>query len=125
VAGRWLAVLARVRFARVQRAIERLGRNPIIDETLFNDVQQILASNRVNRERGVHADESSPLAGLLSDADGNRMTPTHASKRGGRYRYYISQTPTRRGSRSRISSSINSVSCARPLLATPTMDRSL
>lgn len=48
MAGRWLAVLARVRFARVQRAIERLGRNPIIDEALFKDVQRILADNRVD-----------------------------------------------------------------------------
>jgi hypothetical protein len=27
---------------------------------------------------------------LLFDADGNRMTPTHAVKKGRRYRYYVS-----------------------------------
>ncbi|WP_266349687.1 IS3 family transposase [Kaistia dalseonensis] len=64
----------------------------IVDEALFNDVQQILATNRVDRERGVNADEPSLLAGLLFDADGNRMTPTHASKKGVRYRYYVSKT---------------------------------
>ncbi|PPE78605.1 hypothetical protein C3941_17695 [Kaistia algarum] len=64
----------------------------IIDEALFNDVQQTLAINRVDRERSVNADEPSLLAGLLFDADRNRMTPTHASKKGVRYRYYVSKT---------------------------------
>jgi len=66
--------------------------DPIVDEALFNDVQQTLATNRVDRERGVNADEPSLLAGLLFDADGNRMTATHASKKGVRYRYYVSKT---------------------------------
>jgi hypothetical protein len=66
--------------------------DPIVDEALFNDVQQTLATNRVDRERGTNADEPSLLAGLLFDADGNRMTPTHASKKGVRYRYYVSKT---------------------------------
>jgi hypothetical protein len=30
------------------------------------------------------------LAGLIVDADGNRMTPTHATKKAKRYRYYVS-----------------------------------
>ena len=29
-------------------------------------------------------------AGLLFDGDGNRMTPSHAVKKGTRYRYYVS-----------------------------------
>lgn len=66
--------------------------DPIIDEALFDDVQRILAINRVDRERGTNADAPSLLAGLIFDADGNRMTPTHASKNGVRYRYYVSQT---------------------------------
>jgi hypothetical protein len=40
------------------------------------------------------------LAGLIIDPDGNRMTPTHAVKRGKRYRHYISNaliTDTRSG----------------------------
>jgi site-specific DNA recombinase len=64
----------------------------IVDETLFNEVQQTLATNRVDRERGTNAEEPSLLAGLLFDADGHRMTPTHASKKGVRYRYYVSKT---------------------------------
>ena len=31
------------------------------------------------------------LAGLLVDADGNKLTATHAVKKGQRYRYYISK----------------------------------
>jgi site-specific DNA recombinase len=37
------------------------------------------------------------LAGLIFDGDGKRMTPTHANKRGRRYRYYISATLLDRG----------------------------
>jgi DNA invertase Pin-like site-specific DNA recombinase len=77
----------------VHKGVAHPGRHdPIIDEVLFNDVQQILVANRANRERGTNADAPSLLAGLIFDADGNRMTPTHANKKGVRYRYYVSQT---------------------------------
>jgi DNA invertase Pin-like site-specific DNA recombinase len=77
----------------VHKSVSHPGQHdPIIDEVLFNDVQQILAANRANRERGTNADAPSLLAGLIFDADGDRMTPTHASKNGVRYRYYVSQT---------------------------------
>jgi hypothetical protein len=35
--------------------------------------------------------QPSLLAGMLFDGDGNRMTPTHAIKKGARYRYYVSR----------------------------------
>jgi site-specific DNA recombinase len=35
----------------------------------------------------VGAEAPSLLAGLIVDADGNRMTPTHATKKAKRYRY--------------------------------------
>ena len=38
----------------------------------------------------VGAEAPSLLAGLIVDADGNRMTPTHATKKAKRYRYYAS-----------------------------------
>src|SRR5262249_38118222 len=38
------------------------------------------------------AAEPSLLAGLLVDAQGERLTPSHALKKGRRYRYYISAT---------------------------------
>jgi len=34
--------------------------------------------------------EPSLLAGMLFDGDGNRMTPSHAIRKGTRYRYYVS-----------------------------------
>src|SRR5438046_1418792 len=34
--------------------------------------------------------QPSLLAGLLFDGEGNRMTPSHAVKKGTRYRYYVS-----------------------------------
>ena len=54
-------------------------------------VQRILADNRVDRETGADAAEPSLLAGLLFDEAGERLTPTHANKKGRRYRYYVSQ----------------------------------
>ena len=65
---------------------------PIVEEPLWNDVQQILCANRVNRETGANATEPSLLSGLVFDAAGERLTPTHATKKGMRYRYYVSQT---------------------------------
>ena len=35
--------------------------------------------------------QPSPLAGMLFDAAGNRMTPSYAVKKGVRYRYYVSR----------------------------------
>jgi site-specific DNA recombinase len=34
--------------------------------------------------------KTSPLAGKLFDETGDRLTPTHANKKGRRYRYYVS-----------------------------------
>jgi site-specific DNA recombinase len=34
------------------------------------------------------------LAGLLFDREGHRMTPSHAIKKGTRYRYYVSRPLT-------------------------------
>jgi hypothetical protein len=62
----------------------------IIDEDLWVEVQRILDANRVARSQGTDADQPSLLAGLVYDAEG-RMTPTHAVKKGKRYRYYVSK----------------------------------
>src|SRR4029077_488582 len=64
----------------------------IIDETLWSDVQAILSGNRVHRANGKSGNEPSLLTGILFDAHGGRMSPTHATKRGTRYRYYISRS---------------------------------
>jgi site-specific DNA recombinase len=55
-------------------------------------VQTLLASNRVDRAPGTIDRQPSLLAGILFDAQGERMTPTHATKRGTRYRYYVSRS---------------------------------
>src|SRR5437660_6145251 len=57
----------------------------------FN-VQAILAQNRVDRANGTTGNEPSLLTGILFEAQGGRMSPTHANKKGTRYRYYISRS---------------------------------
>src|SRR6201984_2363860 len=62
---------------------------PIMNRILFDAVQQKLTdqwSTRTSvRNAGDHL-----LTGLLFDDAGHRMTPTHATKAGIRYRYYVS-----------------------------------
>ena len=62
----------------------------IIDEALWNEVQRRLAANRSKRATSAGANQVSLLAGLIYDDTGARMTPTHANKKGTRYRYYVS-----------------------------------
>jgi DNA invertase Pin-like site-specific DNA recombinase len=68
----------------------------IIDEALWNEVQDALAKNRVERATQSLATAPSLLAGLLYDDGGERMLPTHANKKGVRYRYYVSQSLIKR-----------------------------
>lgn len=70
----------------------------IIDAELWDLVQAKLASNRRERALAVGAEAPSLLSGLIFDSDGNHLTPTHANKRGKRYRYYISAPLLDRGS---------------------------
>ena len=65
---------------------------PIIDKALWDEVQAILAENRVNRTTGADAKQPSLLAGLIFDETGERLTPSHAVKKGTRYRYYVSRS---------------------------------
>ena len=64
---------------------------PIIDQRLWDAVQAQFAANTAERNSGTRTGQPSPLAGLLFDGDRNRMTPTHATKKGTRYRYYVSR----------------------------------
>src|SRR5205823_13490921 len=73
----------------------------IIDPQLWQAVQEKLAANTVERSTGGRARNPSLLAGLMFDSEGNRMTPSHAVKKGTRYRYYVSHpliTQARAGS---------------------------
>jgi site-specific DNA recombinase len=66
------------------------GEQPaIMDRTLFDAVQQKLTEQWSHRN---HAKTKSDhlLTGLLFDDAGHRMVPTHATKDGIRYRYYVS-----------------------------------
>ena len=62
----------------------------IISPALFSAVAQLLDANRVSNREATYAEHPSPLAGLLWDDQGRRMSPAHSSKRGVRYRYYVS-----------------------------------
>ncbi|WP_244500980.1 recombinase family protein [Methyloceanibacter marginalis] len=64
----------------------------ILDQTLWDNVQAVLAENRVDRATGADAKYPSLLAGLAFDDTGERLTPTHAVKKGTRYRYYVSKS---------------------------------
>jgi DNA invertase Pin-like site-specific DNA recombinase len=74
----------------------------IVEESLWEQVQAILTTNRIERTNGENDREPSPLAGLLYDARGERMTPTHATKNGTRYRYYVSRTLLTGGGRDAV-----------------------
>ena len=67
------------------------GEHPaIVDKPLWDDVQAVLAGNRVERTTGARASHPSLLTGMVFDETGERLTPTHAVKKGTRYRYYVS-----------------------------------
>ena len=61
----------------------------IIDNTTWDSVQRRIGENRVARRERAYAREPSPLAGLLFGDKGTPFTPTHAVKKGKRYRYYV------------------------------------
>ena len=63
---------------------------PILSRDLFEAVQAKLAANAVERRVRLRG-STALLAGYLYDDRGNRMSPTHANKKGVRYRYYVSQ----------------------------------
>jgi site-specific DNA recombinase len=66
------------------------GEQPaIMDRALFDAVQQKLSDQWTSRTTIRNASDHL-LTGLLFDDAGHRMVPTHATKSGIRYRYYIS-----------------------------------
>ncbi len=62
---------------------------PLLDRTLFEEVQEMIASHAVRRRNGRSA-SGALLAGLIYDARGNRMSPSFTLKDGVRYRFYVS-----------------------------------
>ncbi len=66
------------------------GQHPgIIDAETFAAVNDHLTS--ANRHRNSSSANRSPLAGKFVDETGDRLTPSHATKNGIRYRYYLSR----------------------------------
>ncbi len=64
---------------------------PIIDQEVWDATQEQLRRNAAGRHCGTNRKTQSLLTGLLVNGNGERMGPTHASKDGRRYRYYVSQ----------------------------------
>jgi site-specific DNA recombinase len=63
----------------------------IVPRELWNRVQAQLKSDNQGRRNGLKANSPSMLVGLLQDAKRRRFTPSHTSKNGRRYRYYVCQ----------------------------------
>ena len=63
----------------------------IIDQQTWETVQTKLAANSSQRSPAERRTDPSPLMGKLYDERGIRLTPTHAVKKGRRYRYYVSK----------------------------------
>src|SRR5476651_529281 len=63
------------------------GEHPaIVDKPLWDEVQAVLAANRVERTTGARASHPSLLTSIVFDESGERLTPTYAVKKGTRYR---------------------------------------
>ncbi|MCF2524931.1 recombinase family protein [Bradyrhizobium sp. G127] len=63
---------------------------PILDHKTFDQVQTLLAENRVTTQTR-RSTSGALLAGKILDDRGNRMSPSFAVKNGIRYRFYISR----------------------------------
>jgi len=79
----------------------------IIDAGLWSQVQDLLVAQSQRKRRAPEqsndrtakaSKQPALLADLAFDEQGNRLTPTYASRRGRRYRYYVS-APLTRGER--------------------------
>lgn len=79
----------------------------IIEVSLFEQAQEVMSSNRINRQR--YNPSKSLLAGKLYDDKGNAMSPSWSTgSQGKKYRYYVSQAvikkePSKIGQISKIS----------------------
>ncbi|MBV8338137.1 MAG: hypothetical protein JO358_22455, partial [Alphaproteobacteria bacterium] len=74
------------------RGQSHLGEHtPIIDQPLWDAAQTQLTCNSAERNASGLKRQPSLFTGMLFDADGDPMTPTHAVKQGTRYRYYVSR----------------------------------
>ena len=63
----------------------------IVSADLWEAVQAKLKENASGTSRRLRSQQPSLLVGLVFDGDGRAMTPSHATKPGRRYRYYITR----------------------------------
>ncbi len=59
---------------------------------MFNNVQNLLKANSVERKHATNAKTVSLLAGLLYDDKGNKMSPSYSNGNNRHYRYYVSMS---------------------------------
>jgi site-specific DNA recombinase len=83
------------------------GEQPAIVDRLLFDAVQAKLDEQNNSHKTTRMKSEALLAGRIFDDRGNRMSPTHARKRGIKYRYYLSSAlldgrPTKAGSVSRV-----------------------
>ncbi len=62
----------------------------IIEAELWETVQAKLSAHASEQRKG-RAESGGLLMGRIFDDRGNRMSPSHTTRKGGRYRYYVSQ----------------------------------
>lgn len=67
----------------------------IVPRDLWDAVQDKLATHAKAQKLQKRSRHTSLLAGLLHDGLGRRMSPSHASKQGRRYRYYVTHEQQR------------------------------
>ena len=65
--------------------------DPIIDQSLFDKVQSIFATNRRDNALGKKSENPSLLTGLITDPEGRPMSPSQARKGARLYRYYTTR----------------------------------
>ena len=77
----------------VHKGLNHAGEHPaLIDQTLWNDVQATMERNRAEPHHRPRKTEQSMLTGILRDAHGRQMSPSHSSKGVKRYRYYVTHS---------------------------------
>lgn len=67
----------------------------IIEKEIFEDVQELMYKNRVDKNCGTKSSSNSLLAGKIYDDNNNRMSPSHSNTRKRKYRYYTSLAITK------------------------------
>ncbi len=68
------------------------GEQPAILERPLFDAVQAKLDQQINGHKAARTKSEALLVGRIFDDRGNRMTPSHARKRGVKYRYYLSST---------------------------------